>query len=265
MAPNPINITSRPGRLLRSLCLASGLLLGSGLQAQQVIMLADPWMPYNGDPNAAKPGYMIELVRSILIQHDHSLHYEIRPWHQALADTVAGKADCLIATTRESEHGLLFPARAWGADSTAIYVRSHDPWRYNGHASLEGRQIGTIKGYNYADELEKHFAHSPSSAHPADGIDALEHNLKRLLAGELDSVVENPTVMAYTLAQLGLREKVRHAGVIGLPNALYIACNPNRPNAQQYLKWLDEGLEDMRLSGQLKEVLDAYGVEDWQP
>ena len=64
-------------------CVTLGLLgfsLGTLLAGDPVVRLcADQWMPYNGDPADAKPGYVIELAKTIFEAKGLKVEYTVMP------------------------------------------------------------------------------------------------------------------------------------------------------------------------------------------
>jgi polar amino acid transport system substrate-binding protein len=99
---------------------------------------------------------------------------------------------------------------------------------YTGPDSLARRSVALINEYSYGPELDAWIGDSRNATRiqMAYGAEALEGNVRKLLAGRVDVVLESPMVMSTTLERLGLERFVRLAGEGKAPAPFYIACSP---------------------------------------
>lgn len=249
---------------LRALFLAALLSSAQTVFAASLSIRADYWFPMNGNPADPSPGYMIELVTDIMKQHNVTVDYQTMPWERALQMTREGKIDCVVGAYKGDAPDLLFPEEAWGIDTDTFYVRNDSNWTYNGLESLVGQKVGLISGYSYGDESDAFIKAHKEIFQPLGGDTALEQNIKKLMSGRVTAIVDSELVLKSKLKKLGLVGQLKSAGPWGEPDALYIACSPNRPTSKQYLQWIDEGTRQLRASGRLKAIMESYGLEDWQ-
>ncbi|MNT92496.1 hypothetical protein D3C72_2337940 [compost metagenome] len=45
---------------------------------------------------------------------------------------------------------------------------------------------------------------------------------------------------------------------------LYVSFSPANPKSPQYAALITKGISELRQSGELKKILDKYGVLDWE-
>jgi polar amino acid transport system substrate-binding protein len=248
------------------LLLAAIFLLSTLSHANTVTIRADEWYPINGVPDAKKPGYMIELAQVILAKHGHTVEYRSMPWERSLKEVRRGSFDCVVGAYKEDAPDFIFPDVAWGSIESSFYVKNETAWRYTGIDSVKKVVMGSIGGYAYSEELDKYIEQNKGKGkvQVINANNALEQNIKKLLKGRLDTVIESHLVMEAKLKSMGATDKVKSAGILVKAENMYIACSPAKSTSKEYAKLFSEGIKELRASGKLKEILDKYGLKDWQ-
>ncbi len=238
------------------------VLLSPLASADTIRLRADAWFPVNGDPDAEQPGFAVEALRTIWTQAGHQLDYRLMSWGRSLEAVRNGSADCVIGAYKADAPDLRFPAQELGRDGVGIYVRAGDDWRYSGIDSLDRRTVGVISEYSYGDDLDPWLADSANATRiqMAYGADALEGNIRKLLAGRIDVLFESPMIMNTALSKLDLARFVRLSGEAKPPTPFYIACSSTDPRAAEWLRQFDEGLIGLKQSGQWRQLREAYGL-----
>ena len=254
-----------PGRWLSLLMLFA--LIGSGAHADSVVMRGDPWYPVNLDPDSDTPGYVIEIARLALQRGGHQLDYAIYPWERSVDGVRRGKIDCLPGVHRSTVPDFVFTSESLGIDYMAFYSRSDaPPFHYRSLADLQDKVLAVNGGYGYTDEMDAYINSASNS--PAlqitRGDQPLQRNIRMLLAGRVDLVLESIPSVEQTAKQMGVANKLKRAALLPGSPHIYIACSPQKPTSLEYVKALDEGIRELRRSGELQRILDKYGMKDWQ-
>jgi polar amino acid transport system substrate-binding protein len=252
--------------------LAALLLCGFGLlsiaQAQDKLTLrADNWFPYNGDPAAAQPSYVVEIVRAVLKTSGGALDYQIMPWKRAVAEAEKGSIDGVIGALETDTPELLFPKEPIGLSGTSAFVRKGSTWRYSGVESLKTQRVGIVEGYSYSEEIDAYTESKRADPKALDvsGGDTPETlAIKKLQAGRIDVYLSDPNVFHARARELGFKEDdFVNAGTVAAPLPIYISLNPRRPESRAWADKLDQGIRALRDSGELATILKRYGLEDW--
>lgn len=233
-----------------------------------VELTADPWPPFNAEADGTHPGYMVELARQLSAPLGVEVSYVPRPWSRAISEVKAGRSSCLIGATPVEAPQFSFPRHSWFDSVYLAYVVAGDPWRYRDPSSFTGRMVGLVAGYDYGEVLASYQRSAAAgSIHREYGEQSLATNIRLLLQGSLDVVVENDQVMAYRLAQMGLTGQVRSAGSMGPPTPLFIACTPGDERLGNWLQAVDEGYQQALSDGRVEALRRAYGMAppDEQP
>ena len=248
--------------LLRFLLLT---IISTSAQAETIRIRADEWFPMNGDPLSETPGYMIDLAKAIFEPHGHQINYQIMPWKRAVAETRAGNSDCVVGAIKNEAPDFLYPQNNWGVDQAAIYVFAKEQWRYDGRlSSLIPRKTGVILGYFYGEVLDQYFkAYSGEAFEFVSADQPLKQNIRKLLLGRLNGIIETIPVMDAQLKLSNLSEKIVFAGPVGERSLLYIGCSPHNINSPKYIELIDKAMPELRRSGELQKILNPYGLSLW--
>jgi polar amino acid transport system substrate-binding protein len=247
--------------------LTSALLLGlsAPLRADIIEVRADNWMPYNGDPAAERPGYVVELLRAAF--PNDTINYKTCPWAQACAELAEGKIDAILGATPNDSPGAVLPELAIRSDRTIFYVKKGTEWRFKGVESLKSIRLAAAAGYAY-DQDGLFDSYLKQSAVPAvqfgTGDAPLEADIAKLRKAEVDAVVENASVMLWTLKQLRVPSgEIHSAGALSKEGGpLYVAFTAKKPISKARAEQLSATVAKLQQSGALTQLLALYDLDD---
>lgn len=253
---------------MKRLSIAAAVLLGS-LQpawADEVVIAADLWCPYNCVPGSDQPGYMVEIAAKAFESAGHKLVYKTMPWARALADAGAGKIAGVFGASPEEARDLLYPQQPVGQSRNVLAVPVGSPFVWSSVGALEGVALGTIQDYSYGATLDGYIkanAANPSRIQSMGGDAPLQANLRKLMAGRIGATVDDANVLAYTLKTENLTGSLRLVDVSDAPSPLFIGLSPKHGKAAEYAARLDKTVASLRASGELSILLARYGLKDW--
>jgi polar amino acid transport system substrate-binding protein len=237
--------------------------------ADQITIVGDSWCPFNCEPDAANPGYMIEVAQQIFAKAGHKVTYKTVEWKKAIEETRKGKYTATVGGLKSDTPDFVFPDRAMGTSENIFFAKKGSSWRYSGMDSLKKIRLGVVEGYSYSDEIDRHIAANKGkpAVLQASGDDPLQMNIDRLMKGQIDAFIEDPSVYGSycgTKKLLNVLGAVQAAGTTGPPDKIYIAFSPANPKAKTYAALLSSGVDQMRKTGELKKILAKYYVKDWE-
>lgn len=233
--------------------------------ADVITLVADEWCPYNCVPNTDTPGFMIEIAKYAFERLGHTIHYTLIPWTRAIRGTREGHYDGIVGTGRKETHDFVFPEHELGFAVHIFYVKQGAAWKYTGLGSLEQISLGVIRDYSYGNLYETYIKPNKADENRiqmVSGNTGLIRNIKKLLAGRIDALVEDRAVFQYFLYQTKTPDRFAEAGV-AYEEKVYIAFSPDHPHAQRYAKILSDAIVELRTSGKLDTILGKYGLRDW--
>lgn len=232
------------------------------VKAEEISIVANEWCPYNCDPTSSEPGFLVEIAEYGLKRGGHEVRYSVLPWSRAVEETREGKHHALAGAYRSDAPDFVFPKESMGYSSNHFYVLATSRWRFEDYSSLARISLGAIQGYTYAEELDAYIAENRGNASKVQlvsGEDALDRNIQKLMGGRIDAYIEDRWVIEHYLKKVGKVGTLRSAGE--LPGEdIFVAFSPANPKSAVYAQLVDEGLRELRASGQLTAILGRYGV-----
>lgn len=239
-------------------------------RAETITLVADSWCPYNCAPEDEHPGFIIEIAKQAFAKHGIEVQYSVLPWTRAIEETRLGKYTAIVAASRDDAPDFVYPKVPQGWMRNMFYVKKGSTWRYSGIKSLNGISLGTIADYSYNPEIDGYIAKHRGDMkyiQVISGDNALETNVKKLLAGRIGALIEGQYVMDYYLSQHPNAGQMEVAGSLPATDTdnLFVAFSPKGPKAKQYAKILSDEMQAMRKSGELAKILASYNLKDWQP
>ncbi len=241
----------------------------SAVHADKITVRADMWCPFNCDPQANQPGFMIEIAKRIFEKEGHTLDYQILNWARAIVQTREGHYNAIVGAAKSDAPDFIFPEKELGWAGDCFYTTKNFQWQYNGLRSLTQISLGVINDYSYGEEIdryvEKNRTSNSNKVQVVSGNTALQQNVAKLLKNRIQVLIETKPVMEHFLQKDGSIHLVREAGCLPIADddKVYIAFSPKHPKSKIYARLLSEGIDALRHSGDLKTILASYGTQDW--
>jgi polar amino acid transport system substrate-binding protein len=66
------------------------------------------------------------------------------------------------------------------------------------------------------------------------------------------------------LKNLGISGALKEAGNISAPVKMYMACTPKHQSSQLFVDIIDNEMKNLETSGELKTILQRYGLTPWK-
>lgn len=227
---------------------------------------ADVWSPYNGIAESNDLGFMVDIAVAIFKEKEYTINYKNLPWTRAKDQCRKGNLDAVVGAYKDDVPDFIFPEIEQGVSKTVFWVKKGTTWRYNGIQSLAKIRVGVIADYLYGEEFDnyvKQYKDNNERIQIGYGEAALSSNIKKLTIGRIGTFVEDIMVCSVELKNMKLSGEVVPAGQL-VENNVYIAFSPKLENSKIFAKILTEGMINLRKTGQLKTILDTYGLSDWK-
>jgi len=232
----------------------------------QLRFCSDPWPPYAGKADVENRGYVVEIIQEIYEGLGYVVLYENVPWSRCLRDTRDGIFNGVAGADINEAPDFIFPRSSVGITNPQFFTRPDSQWLYHGVQSLDDIRLGVVQDYTYSPVLDIYIRQHQSDRRLTfvKGTDALTQLFNLVKADRIDAFVENATVVEYTLSQLGVEQgKIKPAGSLETGVILYVPFSPRYQESRELISIFDSGMEQLRNSGRLKEILAKYQVKDW--
>lgn len=238
----------------------------SAAWSETITLRADSWYPYNGDPQAEKPGFMIEIAREVFEAAGHKVDYQVMPWARALKEAEQGNIDGVVGAAKGDAPHFIFPSTPQGQARYVFFTLANSTWNFKDPSDLQSVLIGLISDYSYGPTFDA-WAKSRKQTkqlQATSGDTALEQNIKKLQRGRIQTLISSPDVFNWTVSAMGLpKQDFRQAGMLPEVDDIFIAFSPKRKSSDAYAKLLADGVSKLRADGKLATILARYGVSDW--
>ncbi|MFO7816081.1 MAG: transporter substrate-binding domain-containing protein [Desulfovibrionales bacterium] len=229
-----------------------------------IVLSADEWPPFNIKPDTAKPGYMVEIAKSIYEPKGYKIKYKVMPWSRAIKECRTGNINGIFAPYKSDAPDFVFPEQSAGTYGFNFYTAKNSKWNFSGLNSLTDVMLGSIADYSYGKEMDEYIKNNPSKVDINRGSDPLTSNIKKLFRDRIDVLIATGPVFDYTASEMGVKNKVRFAGEAVASEPCYIAFSPALKNSGELAGIYDSGISRLRKSGKLQEILSRYGLTDWK-
>lgn len=242
--------------------LLPALFAGAALAGDAVRLAADPWPPYNLAPDGQRLGSMVDVAVLAFAEAGLEVDYFVVGWTRAVAGTRDGLFDGAVGASLVDGAGLVFPETTLAAVVQGLATRRASDWSWRGPASLEGLVLGGVQDYDYGPQLNAYVAEwggDPRRVQLLHGSDALEANLRKLVAGRVDVVVDAAATLEWTIASLDFDSLLCVNARLERVTPCTIAFTPSE-RGRRLARLLDEGVAVLAADGRLDSLLGAYGL-----
>lgn len=247
------------------LFLTLGIMIGFAIYAQQkvlVVAMEDGWAPYAMlDTRGESIGIGTELIREIFTATGWKVEITPYPFFMAEVQCVRGKVD-IYANTLMAENlipKLHFPTTPlfinydviWGnaKRNDVVFKRLED---------LRGKKVGVVRGYPYSDDF------MAATFFEKVEYDSTDANIEALLANKVDAIIEDRTVMKYTLKKMKKQSEIKELGAqhenpvfIGITRSADVS-KKGRDFAEIIKRDYEKGLEIIKKNGKYDAIFKKY-------
>ena len=236
--------------------------------ADTIKISADPWMPFTGIANSKAEGFMIDIAREAFKLEGYKLEYINETWIRSIANAKRDVIHGIAGTDKREVPKFIFGKEALGMTINNFYTLKSSTWTFESVDSLENQTLGVVRAYSYGNIIDNYIKKYEANSNHIQFVsseEVLDDLFKKLLHRRISCLVDQGQVLDYYLKENPEAAKqVRFAGIEGFYEPIYIAFSPKNPKSQDYADALDSGIQKLRKSGRLKEILKKYGLKDWQ-
>lgn len=232
------------------------LLGGRSLSAEPLRVVNDYWPPFS-DASQESEGLALELLRRLLTDKGYQFVYEELPWQRVIKLAEAGQVDLIVGLwhTPERARYLTF-SQPYYRSRVVFLKRRDDAFQYTGLDSLNGRVVGTIRGYQYGDEFLQ------SSAFKRRIARQLADNISLLRRGRIDLTLDVESVVQSQLANMPEQERSELEIVTNpfIERPVYIACPKTNLTCKTLIDDFNASLAEFKSRDDYKLLLNKYGL-----
>jgi polar amino acid transport system substrate-binding protein len=222
---------------------------------------ADPWPPF-ADPEHPRQGVALEIIRAAYGTQGYSVVMHFVPWSRAESGVNSGQYDILIDVwfTQARAKQLLF-SKPYASNELRFIKRREDPFEYGGLGSLNGKIVGTIRGYGYSSDF------LTSKGFKREETADLMQNIRKLLANRIDLTLEDEIVAKAMINREDplLFHQIAFTKTAFATNPLHLAAGLNNPRCTALVEAFNAGLHIIKSNKTYEKILASYGMKSTDP
>jgi polar amino acid transport system substrate-binding protein len=226
-----------------------------GQSSQQVVVAFSEFPPYKMIVDGSHAGIDVEILKEIAKRMDLTLSFKHATFEECLRMMQRGEADLMTSLLRrpEREEYILYVQPRYRARSEKIfYVRMENRNLIRFYDDLKNLKIGVKGGVRYAPVFDND---KGLNKIPAPDIAT---NLRRLVAGEIDTFLGTRTEGDYWIKTLGYSDKVTKAPFTFTHSySIYVGIAKKSPFASR-AKEFGKHLKSMLDKGHIEKMVDQY-------
>jgi len=228
-----------------------------------VTIAGDYWCPINCSQSDPQQGYMIDIARIALAKSGYQLNYLEVPWARALAQARNGTIHGVVGAFKGDAPDFIYTdTPLLKMSPSSLFTRIESDWNYQSLESLKGVRLGIVRGYDYGERLNEYIKENlgSQSISQLSGDSVVQRNIKSLLQGRTDVMVESAPVLWYTAKTMKVEKLLRVAGNTETPMPCHIAFSPSHPDSAAIAASFSKGVKHLYQQGKLQTLGDAYGL-----
>lgn len=185
-----------------------GVFMSSITLAGNILIVTEPWAPYEYFENGVAKGSDAEFVTEVLKIMGHSVEIKEFPWERCQKMIAEGKADGIISLYKnaEREQTMYFPTEPINKDENVLFVQKGKTMKYDGKvSSLKGSKMGYMNGFSVSEEFD---SGAKNKMFEAVSFNKREDMIMAVSKGRVEYGVENRLVVLDAAKKIGAAEKI---------------------------------------------------------
>lgn len=213
------------------------------------------WEPYFGE-NLKDGGVTVAVTKAAFARVGYNAEIQFMDWNRAVGLTTAGKLDglfgCYYSEEREDAMEISEPI---GEVDIVLFSKKGANITFESLEDLKPYKIGTMRGQVYTAEFEQ------ADFLTKEVVDKFEQNVKKLLGGRIDLIVESRAVLQDVLNKKFPNDldKIEVLSPALESNAMYIGFSKKVEGYEQILNDFNKGLKMIKEDGTYDEITKLYG------
>jgi polar amino acid transport system substrate-binding protein len=247
--------------LLLILWLITGAVCAESEGNKLRIISPDYWCPLSCQVGAEQEGYTIDILRAIFEPRGYQVDFTNTNYSRALKLVRKGLADVIPSTIKAEAPDFVFPQLSIGSNRFCVYARENHNWSYDLPHDLADHKVVVVQSYDYGEQLSVWLDANTQQVDRLTGGDLVGRMIRMVHLGRVDVLIEDEFMVNHYFRQHP-HLKLKKVGCES-PVYTYIGLTPSNPNSLRTAQIFDEGLLELRKSGELDTIMKSYGLHDW--
>lgn len=237
---------------LTAVSCATALTFTATANAETVRLANGDWAPYMAE-NLKEAGVISDIVKKAYAKTGHNVEYTFLPWKRGFEMAKNAELDGSIVWSKTAEREADFLYSEPVVDlQTVFFITNSSNFNWNTVDDLKGKKIGGVIGYSYGlEDAEK------AGTVNINRIASPENNYKKLTNNRLDAVAEDRDAGMEIVHTLGIKDQVKIHPKPVKSRSYHLIISKKAANAQAKIDAFNQGLSELKSSGDYQTMLDA--------
>ncbi len=212
-------------------------------------------------PSGKTASFFDGMAWEILKESYHAMGYTIElsvvPWKRALYRIDKGDSDITFPAVKTTDREKIYyfsRELSYPPNHFLIYVLKNSKMRWNGLKSLNGKVVGSMRGFSYGKKWEEY---SKAGNAKIISYDKISTGFLLLDKMRYDAIVGYEHSFEYSLKQLSIRDKYKSLPPFGDSKSFLMGKKSLK--IKELLEVFDKGKKKIRGNGKLKKILLKWG------
>lgn len=220
------------------------------------ILAEDDYYPYSRkSETGGAEGITVDIIKAAFEEMGVTAIFSPENFDRAMRKVKDGHEICCFNTPFEKRiaNDYLWPEHELYISETFFYAREDFKGKISKIKDLEGKKLGLTLGYGYGDEINGNIKINKS------WVKSDEINMKKLIAGRIDIVAQNPYIAMRLISKLGAKGKIKPAGKIPTQRHMHLVFSKHHDKSEKWLELFDKGMEKIIENRQYESIFS-----DWE-
>jgi len=225
-------------------------------RALTITAVANPWPPFI-DPQNQEEGLSMAIIRAAYKKSGFKVKLIYMPWSRAEIWVKSGKFDILPDTwLSEKRKAYLLYSNPYATNRIKFIKKKGDKFKFHGLNSLEGKKIGTIRGYQYDNEFMN------SNLFVREETSSFIQNIRKLIHRRLDLVIADEIVAKVYITKKypSLLNYIDFTEKALAEKKLYVTCGKKNKNSKTIIESFNNGLKFIKENGTYGKIMGKYQI-----
>ncbi len=210
-----------------------------------------------------RPGYLIEIIRTIFDNSPYEVDYRVYnwKWSRAIKEVARGKYDALLSPAKEEAPNLLYHNIPIGFQTHCIWISVDSTWEYKDSNSLLDKKIIIYKDHSYGEFLKEYFAKNKNWK-------SLEFPYDSLFIERAKKLISLKRADAFLFTYNSVKESIAKKAPLIKENGcfkkdpLWLALSPliDKKKVIKLKAIIDQRMEFINHSGDYDRILRKYNI-----
>jgi polar amino acid transport system substrate-binding protein len=228
----------------------------------------DLWCPFHCEPNSKNEGFYVDLVRSIFGKN-YNIVYESVSFERGVKAVESGDSDVGSFAGVDSETAL-FPAKPTRVLSWCFFVRQDSTFAFKNVKDLENQKLLLFKEYVHPEPVgtyvQENLKVPGRIVQVAPEKNSVDQEIRLLASKRVDVILEEKSVIAYKKKSDPKTPQIKEVGCLPPTDLKTVGWNlvfspKSKLEGAKLLKTYEEGIKQLRQSGELAKLESKYGLE----